>query len=170
MFKNQPKIEIKPSSRDRNLLLLGWILVALNLLLVFSFYNDLPDTIAIHFNLKGEADGYGNKNTIWMLPILNIVLYYGMTVIITKVKPWYYNYPTKVTPQNAPKLYASAISMMVWVNVSIAILFLLISVHVILIAKNVTTINLGWLILPMVLLLTVAPLITTIKMFKTPTS
>jgi uncharacterized membrane protein len=170
MFKNQPKIDVKPSSRDRKLMFLGWLLVATNGILVVAFYFDLPETIATHFNLKGEADGFGSKETIWLLPILNMVLYYGKTLLTTKVKPWHYNYPTKVTKQNAPKLYAGAINMMVWVNVSIAVLFLLITVHTILISKNVTAISLGWLILPMVVILTVAPLLTVIKMFKTPTS
>ncbi|NNM19161.1 MAG: DUF1648 domain-containing protein, partial [Croceitalea sp.] len=104
MFNNHPKIDIRPTAKDRRLINFGWILVALNLLLVFSFYFELPETIAIHFNLKGEADGYGSKNIIWILPILNIVLYYGMTVIATKVKPWNFNYPTKVNEKNAPKL------------------------------------------------------------------
>ncbi|NNL07838.1 MAG: DUF1648 domain-containing protein [Croceitalea sp.] len=170
MFNNHPKIDIRPTAKDRRLINFGWILVALNLLLIFSFYFELPETIATHFNLKGEADGYGSKNIIWILPILNIVLYYGMTVIATKVKPWNFNYPTKVNEKNAPKLYAGAISMLVYINVGIAFLFLLVSTHVILVAKNIATINLGWLILPTVILLTVGPILTSIKMFKSPKS
>ncbi|NNC34718.1 MAG: hypothetical protein HKO09_07570, partial [Croceitalea sp.] len=77
---------------------------------------------------------------------------------------------TKVNEKNAPKLYAGAISMLVYINVGIAFLFLLVSSHVILVAKNITTINLGWLILPTVILLTVGPILTSIKMFKSPKS
>ena len=30
-------------------------------------YSSLPDTIATHFNHKGEADGYGNKSMLWLV-------------------------------------------------------------------------------------------------------
>ena len=30
-------------------------------------YSSLPDTIASHFNHKGEADGYSDKSTLWFI-------------------------------------------------------------------------------------------------------
>ena len=34
---------------------------------------DLPDTIPIHFNFSGKADGYGNKKTIYLFPVLAVL-------------------------------------------------------------------------------------------------
>lgn len=168
MFGNQPKIDIKPNYFDRKLILAGWLLVALNFIVVLSFYFTLPDTIPTHFNLKGEADGFGSKSTLWILPIFNLVMYFGMTMLATKMKPWNYNYPTKVTANNAPMLYAMSIRMLAWLNLGIALIFLIISLHTILLAKEVSTIAIGWLIILLVAVITLGPFIVIFKMFKVP--
>lgn len=103
MFRKQPKIDIRPTKKDKKLIEIGWLLVLFNFALVFLFYFDLPNTILIHFNLKGEADRYGSKTNVWVLQTLNIVLYYGLTPVVTKLKPWQDNYPVTVTSENAPK-------------------------------------------------------------------
>lgn len=33
-------------------------------------YPDLPDTVPSHFDFSGEADAYGSKSSIWMMPVL----------------------------------------------------------------------------------------------------
>lgn len=170
MFKNQPKIDIKPNDFNQKLILAGWFLVALNFILVLSFYSVLPETIPTHFNLKGEADGFGNKSTLWILPIFNLVMYFGMTMLATKMKPWNFNYPTKVTQENAPKLYAMSIRMLTWLNLGIALIFLVISLHSILLAKEITNFSIGWLILVLVAAITIGPFISIFKMFKVPKS
>lgn len=170
MFHNHPKIDVKPTSLDRNLILFGWALVLLNFVVVLSFYPGLPDTIPIHFNLKGEADGFGNKSTLWILPIINLGMYFGMTMLVTKMKPWNYNYPTKVTEKNAPKLYAMRIRVMVWLNLGIALMFLTISLHAILLATKTINIDLGWLIIVLIVVITVGPFISIYQMFKVPKS
>ncbi|GMN10901.1 hypothetical protein MTsPCn9_27870 [Croceitalea sp. MTPC9] len=170
MFGNQPKIDIKPNEFDRKLILVGWILVALNFILALSFYSGLPDTIPTHFNLKGEADGFGNKSTLWLVPFFNLITYFGMTMLATKMKPWNYNYPTKVTEKNAPKLYAMSIRMLVWLNLGIAFIFLVISLNSILLAKEVTNFSIGWLIIVLVAVITIRPFVSIFKMFKVPKS
>ncbi|WP_350291057.1 DUF1648 domain-containing protein [uncultured Croceitalea sp.] len=168
MFGNQPKIEVKPNDFDRKLILVGWLLVAVNFIVVLSFYFTLPETIPTHFNLKGEADGFGSKSTLWILPIFNLVMYFGMTMLATKMKPWNYNYPTKVTAKNAPILYAMSIRMLVWLNLGIALVFLVISAHTILLAREINTMDIGWLIIVLVAVLTIGPFIAIYKMFKVP--
>ena len=168
MFNSHPKINIEPNSTDRKILRVGWITVALNFLLVAIFYFDLPQTIPIHFNLKGEADGFGNRTTIWALPILSVLLYYGMYQITTRMKPWNYNYPLKVNTLNAPKLYSMSIRMVVWINLGISLLFFLISLHTILLVNEVKVIDLGWFILFCTILITLFPFYIIFKMFKLP--
>tara|TARA_R100000935_G_scaffold1439_1_gene4563 strand:- start:122016 stop:122447 length:432 start_codon:yes stop_codon:yes gene_type:complete len=48
-------------------------LILLSFLFPAFYYTQLPEEIPIHFNAAGEADGFGKKSTIWLLPILNIV-------------------------------------------------------------------------------------------------
>ncbi len=168
MFKSNPKIDITPNATDRKIILAGRGLVALHFILVLSFFYELPDTIATHFNLAGKADGFGSKNDIWAMPLLNLIMFYGMTLIATKMKPWNYNYPTKVTEKNAPILYAMSIRMLIYINLIIALLFLIISLHTILLAKGITGFNIGWLIILLVVTLTIGPFFYMYKMFKVP--
>ena len=45
------------------------LLVALPMIYLASIWGTLPDTVPIHFNAKGEADGWGSKTTLIWLPL-----------------------------------------------------------------------------------------------------
>jgi uncharacterized membrane protein len=168
MFRNQPKIDIKPSPTDRKIILIGWLLVVLNFIIVFAFHFQLPDTVPTHFNLRGEADDFGSKSTLWLLPSISLLTYFLMSTIIIKMKPWNYNYPTKVTEKNAPRLYAMTIQMMARLNLGIVLLFLIISIEIILKASQYDGIRLGWTFIPLTVLIIIFPFWYIFKMFKLP--
>ncbi len=50
-------------------------------LIIFMFvlagmnYTQLPESIPIHFNGKGEIDGYGSKNLIWLMPTIALITF-----------------------------------------------------------------------------------------------
>lgn len=44
-------------------------------------YSALPNVIPIHYGIDGSPDGFGNKNTIFMFPILGTVLFVFMNQI-----------------------------------------------------------------------------------------
>ena len=72
--------------------------------------NRLPDTIPAHFNLRGEADGYGsNRSILYPLPVV-VVLYIGLT-ILTRY-PRIYNYAVEITAKNAQIQYRLATRFM----------------------------------------------------------
>ncbi|AKA34393.1 DUF1648 domain-containing protein [Flagellimonas lutaonensis] len=168
MFRKQPQIEVKPTETDKKIIIAGWLLTAVHLITVLSFYATLPKTIPIHFNLMGEPDAYGHKSTLWIIPVLNLILYYGMTQLVTKLKPWKFNYPVRVTEKNAPRLYGMNIRMMVLVNLGISALFFVVTLHTIAVAKSFDLLNLGWLILVLLATLTLMPFWYILKMFKLP--
>lgn len=41
---------------------------------IFNF-KDLPEVVPVHFGGDGKADGFGSKNSIWMLPILATMMF-----------------------------------------------------------------------------------------------
>lgn len=170
MFNNQPKIDVKPTKMDLRVLRIGWIIIVLNVLVVFAFYFKLPESIPTHFNLKGEADGYGSKSTLWMLPIISGLSYFLLFMITTKMKPWNFNYPTKVTEKNAPVLYALCLQMLVWLNLSIAVLFFIITLEILLKALEIEGLALGWTFIPLIAFVLLFPFWYIIKMFKVPKS
>ena len=56
--------------------LIIWIVLAIPFIAAVIFWDKLPDRMAIHFNFKGEADGFGNKPVgILMLPVINLLIW-----------------------------------------------------------------------------------------------
>lgn len=63
------------------------LLVLLSLIISFYFVPKLPDRIAIHWNYKGEADGYMSKTWgVFLMPIVLFVMFL-MFVFIPKLDP-----------------------------------------------------------------------------------
>ena len=63
MKPNTP--DMKPNTPN---LLLALVLLAIPFGYAAYVYPSLPDTIPIHFNIKGEADGFGGKDSIFLGP------------------------------------------------------------------------------------------------------
>ncbi len=135
-FQKHPDIEVKPNSTDKLLIKIGWGVVLLNLLVILIFYFDLPKTIPTHFNWQGEVDGYGHKISLWLIPFFSVLMYMGLNLVITKMKPHQMNYPVKVTEKNADKLYAMAIRMLTVMNLCFVIAFFITSVIILLQVKE----------------------------------
>ncbi|MDO1513633.1 DUF1648 domain-containing protein [Maribacter confluentis] len=169
MCSTPPKINIPLTKQQQKLIVFGWIIVVLNFLLVAAFYNNLNDIVPIHFNYKGEADGYGNKQTIWALPILTLIVHTILYLVLKKTKPWNMNYPIQVTAKNAPQLYRLSIHMLVQLNLLIAIMLIPIILETIILDHNL---NLGFklssLTLFIVACITVLPFYYVFKMYKIP--
>ena len=70
----------------------------------------LPDTIPIHFNLKGTPDGYGKKLNLLITPLVSTVIYIGMTII--NRYPHLFNYPVKINEKNAVEQYLLATALL----------------------------------------------------------
>ncbi|KIL51265.1 hypothetical protein KP77_07770 [Jeotgalibacillus alimentarius] len=90
-------------------------LISLILLIAASVYlamswGDLADTIPIHFNASGEADGFGGKWTAILLPVIGFIMWGGMTAL--ERIPHTYNYLAKITEENAEKQYLNGVLMM----------------------------------------------------------
>ncbi len=104
------KSQTNRSFFDGLLEVIGWIALILLWLLILFNYSGLPETIPIHYNSAGEADNYGPKNTLFLLPILGTILYVGLTFL--KKFPHMFNYLVQITPENATRQYENAIRLM----------------------------------------------------------
>lgn len=95
-------------------------LVILVVMVIYSITNfaNLPDEIPIHFNAKGEADGWGTKNILFFIPGVCGFLFLMMH-FIGNLKPKTYNFPVKLTEDNARKQVELAREMMQALNVVI---------------------------------------------------
>ena len=168
MIGNQPRIAIPLQKKERFFIRLGWLVVVLHFIVTLVFYFELPDSIPTHYNFSGQPNGFGDKTEIWTLPILNLVLFYSLNFLIKKIKPWYMNYPVKVTEKNAPVLYSMNLTMLAVLGFSTSILFLILSVETILIATENHSYRLSFIVPLLIILITMVPFYFIIKMFNLP--
>ena len=77
-----PRIPRYPNTGFQKALNLFSILV---LILAFLYpllkWNQIPDTIITHWGFSGQPDGWGPKGTIWIIPIVSLVLYLPLTIL-----------------------------------------------------------------------------------------
>jgi uncharacterized membrane protein len=85
---------------------------------LLSHYGGLPDKIPTHFGPGGQPDAYGPKATIWILPIIAILTFSIFNIL--NQKPHLFNYPTKITEENAFDQYRFATRMMRFINAAIS--------------------------------------------------
>ncbi len=81
--------------------LLIFLVMMIPLIYAGSIYSSLPETIPLHFDINGKADGFGNKSKIWFVVILMTVVSAGIYLLITnlpKIDP-------KKTAGQSPELY-----------------------------------------------------------------
>jgi uncharacterized membrane protein len=129
-MNSRPRLVITPKRLDTLLDYAAFILLVLMWILVIWNYSSLPSIIPIHFNLKGEVDGYGNKMTLFILPTLTSIITTSL-YFLNKV-PHLFNYWVEITAQNAETEYRKATRLLRWVNTVSTLLMLVIVVWVLL--------------------------------------
>lgn len=163
-MQKRPKIKIPLTTTNKIIESLGLLFIVATWAIVFINYKNLPAIIPIHYNGVGEADGFGGKGSIFLMPILSIVLYIGLTIL--NRYPHVFNYPISITESNALRQYTIATSMIRWMKVIIIFIFGWTTIDTILQAKGYHE-GLGIWFLPIILVLIFFPMIYgIIKMVK----
>jgi uncharacterized membrane protein len=144
----RPRISLEFTTFEKSGEVLSVALIVLHIGLLVSRYSSLPDIIPIHFNLEGQPDGWGGKWATVVILIISIVLYASMTLISRY--PHLFNYPVKVTAENAERQYQLARTLVVWMKTQVILLFFLIQWSILETARGAST-NLSPMVLPLVL-------------------
>lgn len=121
MEVERPKIKLVPTTSDKLVDLLGWLILLVLWGWTISHYSALPETIPTHFNGAGEADGFGSKVSIFGLPVIATLLFIGLTVL--NRYPHIFNYPSPVRQDNALLLYTLATRMLRYLKLVLVIVF-----------------------------------------------
>lgn len=147
---------------------LGWLLVGLMWILTFLYYEKLPDTIPVHYNIAGQIDGYGSKTSLLVLPAVATVLFVGLTIL--NRFPWIFNYPVKITADNAHRQYSMATGMIRYLKTTIVLVFGYLS-YMTMRNSGVNSSGLSMWFLPIVLCLIFLPIVIyLIKAFRSSDS
>ncbi len=123
----RPKIKLELTQTDKGIEFIGWTLLIGTWILAITSFSDLPESIPIHFNGAGEADGFGDKINIFVLPIIGTILFISMTLL--NKKPHIFNYPISITNENAINQYSNATRMIRVLKLIIVFVFGLILIR-----------------------------------------
>jgi len=115
---------------------------------VLYYYTQLPESIAIHFNSAGNADGWGSKIYLFLMPVISI----GNFALIKWAKSLgKYNTHKPADPKEMEK-------MVDHINLSCQLIFAIISFQMVRTALS-TTDGLGGWVFPIFLILIAYPFI-----------
>ena len=153
---NRPKIKIELTLSDKAIELACWLIVLQLWVLAAYNYSTLPAAIPTHFNGTGQIDGYGGKNTIFLLPAIGTVLFAVFTYL-NKI-PDTFNYLVEITNENAEAQYRIATRLLRFVKIGCLITFLLIEYAVVQSAAGKSA-GLGVWFLPVTLAFTFIPVL-----------
>jgi uncharacterized membrane protein len=148
MYKKRPRFKITFESFDIIIECISITLLLLMWLYVISEYSQMPEIVASHFNTKGEADEFGNKITIWLIPSIATALY--LLLFIISRFPHLHNYMVNITEENAYKNYKFSARMLRIVNLFITSIMMYVAYLIIETAKGVQ-ITLGNSLFPIII-------------------
>ncbi len=163
-MEKRPRIKINLKKSDLLIEIFTCCSLVLLWLITIFKYNQLPSTIATHFNLAGKADGYGSKSELFTLPIIGTVIFFIITIL--NKYPHIFNYPVNITNANALTQYTMATRMLRYLKLVILLIFLFITIATINMANNQSG-DLSLFFVPLCIITILAPTIFfIIKAFK----
>lgn len=155
-MQNRPLIKVVPAAPDKALEWLAFLLLLFSWGFILFNYAGLPDSIPIHYNGSGQADGFGGKGHLLMLPIVSTVLYAVLSLLNRYLH--LLNYPVHITRENALKQYTLAGRLLRYLKCVVVLLFGSIAFQTIQNAKGMAS-GLGIWFLPLSLGLIFIPLL-----------
>ena len=159
MKTNRPVIKLRPGNAEKAM---DWIAI-LALLVLWAItvyqYGSLPPRIPVHFNFKGEIDSYANKTTLFILPAVVTIVVLGLTLLNTR--PDLFNYPRKISPENAEREYKTATRLIRIIKLVISVFSVIVIIELIRSAKAGHS-TLKWWSIPAFILAIVVPIIVSL--------
>lgn len=104
------------------------------IVLVAGEFTLLPDKIPIHYSITGEADGFGSKELIWILPALGCLLYAMLTLLARN--PHKLRYPVVITAENRDRQFINMIALLRFIKLFIVGLMVYLSYETLMNARQ----------------------------------
>lgn len=117
----RPVLQLSSTPLESFLLLVALVGVVCCVAPLALTWSALPPIVPSHFDAAGRPNAYGSKSWLLLLPALSVILTVGFTILARY--PHLFNYPVRVTPENAPRLYRSGRLLLRWMNVALTWVF-----------------------------------------------
>lgn len=120
-MKDRPKIKIPKNRWDYLIEALGFGAILFLLIYPSIYYSDLPQEIPIHYGANGKPDNFGDKMSLFTLPLIGIVIYIGIYYLSRY--PHLFNYATEINHENAFDQYQKASRLLRFTNTVVIFVF-----------------------------------------------
>ena len=117
----RPVVKIVPTFGEKIVEILVLMIVVCMMIFPYIIYDRLPEIIPSHINIRGEFDGYGNKDSFYVLPLSGLLIYIGLSIM--QRYPHAFNYPIGVTEDNYHKLYSLGVKCVRFCKTTCVLIF-----------------------------------------------
>jgi uncharacterized membrane protein len=90
-----------------------WVIMVIPAIYLAVVWNNLPETIAMHFDLKGNPDRFGSKKELLTMSIILIVANTVVYIILTNI---YRIDPKRYAAENKGRLYRIGFALSVFIS------------------------------------------------------
>jgi len=153
-MNTKPKLKVELTRLDKVFNISNIILLTVLWVIVLCSYKKLPETIAVHFDTVGNANGYGSKDSLLILPLIATITFIGLSAL--NRYPHLFNYPVTITEGNAQWQYLLATRMIRMINTGLLLSFVTISY---LLSSPQPRATVGIWLLPAIVIVTTLPVV-----------
>ncbi len=120
---NRPTIKIEKNILDKFIEILTFLLIIVSIILIITYYNQLPEKLPIHFNWPSkDKNGFGTKDLLWSNPIICGII--GMLIYKLNQYTLTLNYPKEILKNNEEFNYKMSTQMLRIISLIIAFMCL----------------------------------------------
>lgn len=128
-MESRPQIPIQLTPRDRTVSFTSSVMFTATWIIPFMAITRLPEQVPVHFNAMNEADGYGSKASLFLLPVIATFVFVLLAVVGRK--PEALNYPVPITNENASYQYLLATRILLVLRLVTMLIFATIELQII---------------------------------------
>lgn len=105
----------------RTMQILSVLCLTASTLFLAAGWNQIPEKVPGHYNFAGEADSMTGKGTLILIPVMNWLMYLGISALEHFPQVW--NTGVEITAQNRERVYRVLYHMIVSMKLSLVLIF-----------------------------------------------
>ena len=156
MYDYRPKLDLPKTRMQKVANIVGYGIFIAGI--IYSIINlaTLPQQVPIHFNIAGEADGWGSKYILLLLPFIGIVTTLALEAV--EKRPHIHNYSSRMNENNVYQFYAISIRSLNLVKNGTLLIFGLLQIEMVQTARE-ADFTFGNIMMGLLVILIVLPIL-----------
>lgn len=114
---------MKKSAPARTPTIISALIIVLTVAYALIRYTSLPETIPIHFNARGEADGFGARGMIFFSPAIALLFWVILTAVSSSRQlVGHLNLPFPVPDEAKERVVDLSRAMIAWMTAAVTVM------------------------------------------------